>query len=336
MNQGADLGGFVGRIAGDEFGGDVDEFPNERLEDAAFDEDALHADAGLAGVAEGGVGGANCGFVEVGPVAVNDESCVAAKFKQDALAAGVSFDVPADFGGAGETHEFDAVFFFGEPRGVGVGEGEDGESLFGPSGFENDFPEGERGERGLRRGFEDERTACGERRSNFVGDEVQRKIEGRDGEDWSDGKALDDAPAIFVAFGEVERDGFAAEADGFFSCGFEGEDGAIDFGAGEAKGFAGFGHDELGKAVLLFEERGGDVFEDFATLPARQGAGAAEAGDSVVDGLACVGAGGDGDSSDETLVPWRADFNGITVNPFLAAQQKSRLRSRTHFHGGSS
>ena len=121
-NQRADLGGFVGGIAGDQFGGDVDELPEERLEDAAFDEDALHADAGLAGVAEGGVGGAECGFVEVGPVAVNDERGVAAEFEQHALAAGVGLQLPADFGRAGEADELDAVFFFGEPGGVGVGE----------------------------------------------------------------------------------------------------------------------------------------------------------------------------------------------------------------------
>jgi hypothetical protein len=130
--------------------------------------------------------------------------------------------------------ELDAVHFLGEPRGVGVGEGEDGEGFFGPSGLEDDFAEGERGERRLRRGLKDERATGGKGGRNFMSDEVQGKIEGSDGKDWADGKTLHNAPAIFVALGKVERNGFAAEANGFFGSGLECEDGAIDLGAGEA------------------------------------------------------------------------------------------------------
>jgi hypothetical protein len=166
-----------------------------------------------------------------------------------------------------------------------------------------------------------------------MGDEVQRKIEGRDGEDGADGKALHDAPPIFVALGEVEWNRFATEANGFFGSGFEGEDGAIDLGTGKAERFAGLSDDELGEAFMLVDERGSDVFENFATLPARKGTGAAQAGDGVIDGLPCVGTGGNGDTTDEPLVPWRADFEGFAFNPFLTAQQKSGLRARTHFHG---
>ena len=331
--SGTDFGSLVGGIAGDELGGDVDQFPEEGLEDAAFDEDALHADAGLTGKAEGGVCGAESRLVEVGPVAVNDEGGVAAEFEEDALAAGVSFELPADFGGAGEADELDAIFFFGEPGGVGVGEGEDGEGFFGPAGLENEFAEGERCEGGLRSGLEDDGAAGGEGGRDLVGYEVEREVERRDGEDGADGETLDESPAIFVAFGEVERDGFAAEADGFFGGGLEGEDGAVDFSAGEADGFAGFGNDELGEALLLLDERGGDVFEDLAAFPAGKGAGAAEAGDGMIDGLAGVGAGGDGDAADEALVPRRADFERFAVVPFFAAEKKAGLRARAHFHG---
>ena len=117
-----DFRGFVGWIAGDQFGGDFDELPEKGLEDTALDKDALHADAGLAGVAEGGMGGAQRGFIEVGPVAVDDERSVAAEFEQHALAAGVGFEFPANFCRAGEADELDAVFFFGEPGRVGIGE----------------------------------------------------------------------------------------------------------------------------------------------------------------------------------------------------------------------
>ena len=84
---------------------------------------------------------------------------------------------------------------------------------------------------------------------------------------------------------------------------------------------------------MLVDERGGNVFEDFAALPAWKGAGAAQAGDSVIDGLARVGAGGNRDAANEALVPWRANFEGFAFNPFLAAQQKASLRARSHLHG---
>ena len=209
--------------------------------------------------------------------------------------------------------------------------GEDGESLFGPAGFEDDFAERQRGERCLRRGLEDDRAAGGEGGRNLVRDQVEREVERRDGQDGADGKALDQSPAAFVAFGQVEGDGFAAQAHGFFGGGLEGEHGAIDFSAGQAQGLAGFGDDELSEALLLLDEGGGDVFEDFAAFPTRKGAGAAQAGDGVIDGLARIGAGGDGDAAHEALVPRRADFERLAVDPFLAAEQKSRLRARGAF-----
>ena len=173
--------------------------------------------------------------------------------------------------------------------------------------------------------------------ASLVGNEIERKVEGRDGEDGADGKALHEAPAIFVAFGEVERDGFAAEAYGFFGSGFEGEDGAVDFSAGQAHGLAGFGDDELGEALLLLDERGGDVFEDLAALPAGQGAGAAQAGDCMIDGLARIGACGHGDAADEALIPRANGLQALlAVDPFFAAQQKAGLRSRAHLHGAGS
>jgi hypothetical protein len=53
----------------------------------------------------------------------------------------------------------------------------------------------------------------------------------------------------------------------------------------------------------------------------------------VIDGLACVGAGGSGDNADETLIPGRANFKGLSVDPFLAAKQKAGLCAWAHLHG---
>jgi hypothetical protein len=166
-----------------------------------------------------------------------------------------------------------------------------------------------------------------------VGDEVEREVEGGYGEDGSDGETLYEAPTAFVTFGEIEREAFTAKTRRFFRGGFEGEHGTVDFSAGEAEGLAGFGNDEIGESFLLFDEGRGYVFEDFATLPSREGAGAAKARRRVAYGLASVCAGGDGDVANEALIPWRADFEGFTVAPLLAAKEKACLRTWAHLHG---
>ena len=100
--------------------GALDELPEEGLKDVALDEDTLDGDAGLAGVTECGVSGAGGSVVEIEPVVVDDEGGVASQLEKDALAAGVGFELPSNFCGAGEGDELDAVFLFGEPGGVGI------------------------------------------------------------------------------------------------------------------------------------------------------------------------------------------------------------------------
>ncbi len=138
------------------------------------------------------------------------------------------------------------------------------------------------------------RAAGGQRGRHLVRHEVQRKVEWRNSQHRTDGEALHNAPAALVAFGQVQRDAIAAEPRSLFGSGFEGEHGAIDLSSREADRLARFGDDELGEALLLLDEGSGHVFEDFAALPARQGAGAAQAGHGVVHGLTGVGAGGYG------------------------------------------
>jgi hypothetical protein len=52
----------------------------------------------------------------------------------------------------------------------------------------------------------------------------------------------------------------------------------------------------------------------------------------MVDGLAGVGAGGDGDAADEALIPWGTDFKGFAVDPFLTAEEKAGLFAGAHLH----
>ena len=127
------------------------------------------------------------------------------------------------------------------------------------------------------------------RRSDLVRHQVQRKIERRNRQHRTHRKALHQPPAIFIALGQIERNGFAAKARGFFRRGLEGEHGAIHLGARQAQRLARLGHDELREALLLLDQRGRNVFENLAALPARQRARAAQAGDRVIHGLARIG-----------------------------------------------
>ena len=236
-------------------------------------------DAGLAGVTEGGVGGAQGGLVQVVPVAVNDEGGVAAELEQDALAAGVSLELPAHLGGAGKADQLDAVFLFREPGSVGIRERQHGESFFGPAGFEDDFAERQSGEGGLRGGLEDDADSRRPWRAPALwATRFSGKLNGVMARTGPTGKRCTRPQRFSLPSVRSSGMALAAEAGGFFGGGLEGEHGAIDLGAGEAEGLAGFGDDELGEALLLLDEGGGDVFKDFATLPARECAGAAQAG----------------------------------------------------------
>ena len=106
----------------------------------------------------------------------------------------------------------------------------------------------------------------------------------------------------------------------------------INFGTRQTDRLAGFSHDELREALLLLDERGGNVFEDFAALPARQGTRAAQTGHGVAYGLARVGTCGNGDAANKALIPRRAHFQRFAIRPLFTAQQKSGLRTRAHLH----
>ena len=207
-DDGADFGGFVGGIAGDQLRGDVDEFPEEGLKDAALDENALHRDARLAGVAKGCVRGAERRLRRdrasrrgrSGPRCRRARAATRLR-PEWALRSQPTLAEPVKLTSLMRSS------LLGEPGGVFVGEGEDGERFLGPTGFEDDFAESQGGEGGLRGGLEEDGAAGGDGGRELVGDEHEREVERGDGQDGADGEALHKAPAAFVALGEIEGDG---------------------------------------------------------------------------------------------------------------------------------
>jgi len=97
-----------GGISGGDFFADVgDEGGAERGEDFAVDEDALDADAGLAGVAVGGGGNFWNRGVPVG-VRLDKDRGVATEFEGDFEFSGARLELPADLGATGEAEHFQA------------------------------------------------------------------------------------------------------------------------------------------------------------------------------------------------------------------------------------
>ncbi len=101
IDEGADIGFFIEGIADDEFFSGCHEQFGGFGGDFFVEINPLHADAGLAGIAEGGGDDAGDGIGEVG-FGFEDDCGVVAEFEDDFLFAGLGFHFEADFGGAGE------------------------------------------------------------------------------------------------------------------------------------------------------------------------------------------------------------------------------------------
>ena len=95
VDDGADIGGRVHRIAGLEGLGSREHLLHEFVGDALDDEDALHGGAALAGILGGALHGELGRLVEIG-VLHDDQRIVAAELEHDAPVAGLLGDVFAD------------------------------------------------------------------------------------------------------------------------------------------------------------------------------------------------------------------------------------------------
>src|ERR1700742_3834300 len=177
---GAGVSYFTGFHLGDE---EVHELVVHRF----INRDPLNADAILTAVdnaAAHATGG--CEF-EI-RIPAHDNGPVAAQFQRDALSTCDRLDMPADFGGSCERHHLKAIVahhLFGERyRAV-----DDTQRVFRKTGVAKELGKQERGEWRLGGRFENDAIADGERRRDLVQDEVERKVEWGDREDWSQREA---------------------------------------------------------------------------------------------------------------------------------------------------
>src|SRR5258708_519806 len=228
------------------------EFGGEGIVDAVLDEDAVGADAGLAGVAILGGDGAFDGGIEVG-VFKNDEGGVAAEFERKLFDRSRTLrhqDFP-DLRGASERKlandgigsEFGADFFGGA--------GDDVEHAFGDASALGEFGEGQCGEGSLGGGLDDYGAAGSERGAGLAGDHGEREIPRGDAGDHADGLLDDDDAFIGLVLGN----GVAVDALGFFTEPFEEGGGVGNFALGFGEGLALLEGHEAGEIVLILHHQ---------------------------------------------------------------------------------
>lgn len=233
-------------------------------------EDALDTDADLSGVSECANSAAFGDKIEVG-IGSNDDRGGVAKFESDFFNAGGRQDDAADGGAAGETDLADAR--------VGNERGADDfavalQKLHGlgrQAGVEEGFDQQDGGEGGLLCGFEDDGVAGGNGGGDFVGGEVKREIERRDGGDNTDGPAPPESEISFAGRDGVESERFTVNTAGFLAGELKGGRAAINFGAGLLNGFACFGGDRAGDRFAPLGQKGGGFQEDLAAAMGRHG-----------------------------------------------------------------
>ena len=187
-------------IAGDQRLGLRDQHVAEFVIDVVVDQDALDADAALAGLVEGAEDDPLERVVEVG-VRVDDHRRIAAELEHHLLLAGLGLEVPADAGRAGEAQQLQPLVG-GEQVGALAVRGQDREGALGQIGLGQHLAHDDRAERRAAGRLHHERAADRERRRDLVRGEVEREVERRDEAARPDRHALPDA---LIALGARAR-----------------------------------------------------------------------------------------------------------------------------------
>ena len=329
-NERTDVGGFIERVARLELLHAFDEQIGEFSVDRVFDKDPLDGDAGLASVGEASGDAAAGDVVEVG-VAVNYYCGVATEFEDNFLFSGAALDVPSDGYASGEADEFDAVVG-DEKAGVVVRERENVETAIGPSGLLHALSEKQRAERRLRRWLQDHGTSGGDGRSDFVGNQIDRKIEWSDARDWPNRETADDAPASGGELLPVEGKIFAVDAGAFLGGDVEGEDGAVDFDARGLDGLAGFLRERAGEFLFTFGHERGNLAENALPFEGGKATCSAEGFDGGGDGGVGVLFAALRDAGDQIAIVGSADLDKVALLLPPAVYEETVCRNRRDRH----
>src|SRR5208282_3904545 len=328
----ANVARLIERISGFQLADSRQQQLGEFSVDGVLDQDALHGNTGLSRVSKA-AGNAAVGSVSEIGVAVDDDPGIASQFENNFLLSRVVLDGPADGGAAREADELDALIG-DQQAGIFVGKQNRVESAVRPARLLDNFSQQQRGKRRLGRGLEHHGTAGGDRWSDFVRDQVQGKIEGRNPGDRAQRKTFDDAPASGGRLLPIQRQIFAVAANRFFRGNVERKDGTVNFHASALDGLARFQRNRGGKLFFAIVNADRDLAQHSLALEGGQPPGGPESLDGSGDGGFRVFAASLVDVRDEGAVVGRAHVDDVTLFQPLPVQEKTVGRNRSHRHLG--
>ena len=129
----------------------------------------------------------------------------------------------------------------------------------GKAGSLGDLGEVESGEGGFGGGLEDDGAAACDGRSEFVGDEIEGKVEGREGGDGAEREASGDALVMCAGGGGIQVQPSAALMASLLGGDAEGGEGSLDFEASQLDGFSDLDAEELSEGLAVLLEKVGDL-----------------------------------------------------------------------------
>ena len=213
----------------------------------------MDADAGLASESVGGGGDFRNGGVPV-RVWFDDHSGISAKFEGAFHFCGVALEVPTDIDTAGEAEHFHFCVRK-QRRNELVWEGDDIDLACRNTGLMQNLGEEQCREGRLHRRLEQHRISGGYAGGDFVGDKVQRKIEGRNSENHAQREAADDAKVAEPRGTRFHIDAMAVVAKGECRCESKGQARPVHFGLGKGHRFSSLGDDDIDKLLAPLAEK---------------------------------------------------------------------------------
>lgn len=274
IDQGALLGAGLHAVANLERGDLFGQPLGKGIVEIGLNQEAIDADAGLAGIAVFGGDGARHGLLQI-RIVEDDEGRIPAEFQGKLLQGGgaLGHQQPAYLGGAGEG-EFPYHRAGGES-------GADGDRVAGqhiedPGGEARLFRQHGQGQRGQGRqlgGLDQHRATGSQGGRHLAGDHGEGEVPGGDG--GADADGLLDGQDALVARGA--GDGFPISTFGFLGEPFHKAGPIGHFTPGLGQGFAAFGGDQLGQVLGVFLDQAEPVHEQLGpglggqSLPGRPG-----------------------------------------------------------------
>src|SRR6266498_2292527 len=204
----------------------------------ALYENPLYRNAGLASVTETSRHATLRGPGNIS-IAVHNDSGIAAELEHHFLFTGAALKVPSHSRAAGETDQLDAVVGDQQP-GIFVRERQNVECAVRKPRLFHRLRKEERAEWSLWCRLQNNWAAAGDRRSHFMCDQIQRKVERSNSGNRAKRKTANNPPPPRGELLPIERQILAGNSCGLFGGDIESENGALDFSARGLEWFAGF------------------------------------------------------------------------------------------------